>query len=517
MTKFLQSSLSSSDLFNQFETVSDRKNLCNVTFFCSNGMLYHNKLVVGLVFPVLERMEEFSSMQEVMVIVPSYTVQDIKVKIDHCFGNIYDEKITIEQKNKVKDKFGELIPTVDREVENIVNLVVDTNNDKTPEEVIVNNDLSELEQEEEFVKFVSDEFDLIDKSDYYSGTSESMKMHRTYNHEGFNAIEQKHEAKENPGELIPDDAIVVENIDLIVGTNNGHAQEDLIKKNVVNKVEEEEEFLKLVKYISDNSKLIDNSEGSRYQCNICEKTFKGGRVSQHVTRNHCTSSFQCPLCDDFIGTRASMKIHIANFHEDITTKGKSGYCSVCKKNITKLAEHTRRVHLKIKQHFCTLCEKGFFDKSDLDKHNRNVHEDKREICQECGLSFKKINTHIQNVHRKEHVKDICPECGKSFSNSELKEHIRSVHKKEKNISCPICPLKVFKKSTLKRHLAIHEKYASMNKPYLPPPKPEYNLENLELATGLVVAGQMSRRKAAKLFKLSVHDLKKSTLRATADV
>ena len=421
-------------------------------------------------------------MQEVMVIVPSYTVQTIKEKIDNYFAIICAEKSAIEQKKEVMDKFGELIGTVDREDENI-DFVVNTYKDNAEEGVIVNNVVSQLEEEEEFGNIYGEK----------------------------NATEQKNEVKEKPGELIPYE-------DRVVGTDNYHAHENVIKMNVVNKVEEEEEFLKLVKYISDNSNLIDNSEGSgcRYQCNICEKTFRGGRVSQHVARNHCTSSFQCPFCDNFNGTRASMKIHITNNHGDFTN-GKSGYCSVCKKNIAKLDAHTRRVHLKIKQNICYLCEKGFFGKSELDKHNRNVHEDKikRDICQECGLSFKRIKTHIQNVHRKEYV--ICPECGKSFSNSELKEHIRSVHKKEKNISCPICPLKVFKKSTLKRHLAVHEKYASMNKPYLPPTKPEYNLENLELATGLVVAGQLSRRKAAKLFKLSVHDLKKSTLRATAQV
>ena len=50
---------------------------------------------------------------------------------------------------------------------------------------------------------------------------------------------------------------------------------------------------------------------------------------------------------------------------------------------------------------------------------------------------------------------ICPVCGKKVGY--LDEHIKSVHKKEKNFKCPHCPLEVYKKNTLKRHLAWHEK------------------------------------------------------------
>ena len=204
-----------------------------------------------------------------------------------------------------------------------------------------------------------------------------------------------------------------------------------------------------------------------------------------------------------------MKKHVASEHEDYTNSGKLEFCLECNKNITKLAEHTKRVHLKIKQCICTLCDKEFFMQSDLDRHTREAHEKKRDICPECGLSFKKVGEHIKKVHRKEHSQETCPECGKTVG--DVRDHMRSVHEKVKNFSCPICPLQTYKMNTLKRHLVIHEKYSALSKPMREHDhtKPVYNLENLDEATKLVVSGKMSRRKAAKVFKLSVHDLKKS--------
>ena len=206
-----------------------------------------------------------------------------------------------------------------------------------------------------------------------------------------------------------------------------------------------------------------------------------------------------------------MKTHTAKEHAEYTKSGKLNHCSACNKNITDLNEHTKRVHLKIKNSYCTLCEKGFYMQSDLERHNREAHEDKREVCPECGLSFRKVSIHIKNVHSADKLQRACPECGKTFG--DVKEHMRSVHEKVKKFSCHICPLKTYKRNTLKRHLIIHDKYSSLNQPYPHnnTAKPDYNLENLEEATKLVLSRKMSRRKAAEVFNLSIHLLKKSCL------
>ena len=99
----LQSSFSTSQLFYQIENISDRKNLCNVEIHCSNGILYHNKLLVGLLFPVLEVVEEFIRKAEVVIIIQGETVQSIEEKFDQCFKSIHEEKVENEQNEDVQN------------------------------------------------------------------------------------------------------------------------------------------------------------------------------------------------------------------------------------------------------------------------------------------------------------------------------------------------------------------------------------------------------------------------------
>ena len=86
-----------------------------------------------------------------------------------------------------------------------------------------------------------------------------------------------------------------------------------------------------------------------------------------------------------------------------------------------------------------------------------IHLCLKELCIECGkeLSAGQLKNHIKRNHSGEAFKVICPVCGKKVGY--LDEHMRSVHKKEKNFKCPHCPLEVYKKNTLKRHLVWHEK------------------------------------------------------------
>ena len=461
MSLILQNSLIRSNIFNQFESVSDKKNLCNVTIYCSNGIFYQNKLVVGLVFPVLEKMETFNMMPELVVILPGFSVQQVKNRIEQYVRKQLMEKSAYDDKI-IEDILGE-------------NESSNENENVTPTPKIQFITLTKIEDEEFDEKGKAENEEIKDIPCDKNSNSESIDDSSTENKEFDSNIKIK------------------------------------IENNVATKVEEEEEFLKLVKYISDTSKVVDGSDGSLLKCNLCEKSYKTGRVSRHVSGNHCTTEYQCPLCDYFRGNRKEMRMHINKTHEEMSQKDrKGGYCSICKKNVSKLSDHTKRVHLKLRQHPCNLCGIEFYDKHDLKKHIRKVHEGKREICPECGLSFKRIHEHIRVVHRREITKEVCPHCGKSYS--QVKEHIRSVHENERNFSCHLCPLKTFTNATLKTHLQVHERYASMNKIYTLPPKPEYKYENMELATGLVATGKMSRRKAAKMFQLSVHEIKKATQR-----
>ena len=214
-------------------------------------------------------------MTEVMVLVPGYTVQSLKMKIEQCFIKICEEKVTSEQNYDVNDILG----------------------------------------------VISDD-DRLDKYIVY----------------------------EDEANVIGD-TLKVEAMDIVVGTIR-----DEVEVNVVTKIKEED--------------------------NQSENTINKGK-----------------------GTRRSKQKNFID--EDSSIRRKLSFCSECMKHVSKLGKHTRRVHLKMKQFICNLCEKKFFDKRDLERHSNGIHEDNKIICQECGLSFKRIQAHIQNVHRDKIVKEIC--------------------------------------------------------------------------------------------------------------
>ena len=54
------------------------------------------------------------------------------------------------------------------------------------------------------------------------------------------------------------------------------------------------------------------------------------------------------------------------------------------------------------------------------------HGYKREVCEECGLSVKRLQSHIKNIHTNK-PSQICEECGKSVGN--VRDHMKSVHEK----------------------------------------------------------------------------------------
>ena len=288
------------------------------------------------------------------------------------------------------------------------------------------------------------------------------------------------------------------------------------EKAVASKLQEQEEFMARVGYISENSELVKEHGQTLSKCAICHQTFSTAKVYTHVSLYHCNITYPCSLCENFRGNRKNMKKHIENDHEEYSSLGRGnhgGFCTLCNKFVTNIVKHTKRVHLMIKQCSCTLCGKEFHEKGDLDRHHRQVHSYKKEMCPECGKYVKRVKSHLYNVHSDRNLETACPVCGKSIH--DLKDHMKSVHEKVKNYSCTMCPLQTYKLNTLKRHMIVHEKYASLNKPYPYHDKnKEYNLENMEEATELVLSGKMSRRKAAKQFNLSVHGIKEACVKAS---
>ena len=127
---------------------------------------------------------------------------------------------------------------------------------------------------------------------------------------------------------------------------------------------------------------------------------------------------------------------------------------------------------------CGLCNLVFEKSKDLQKHIRNLHEEKLDPnivdCNYCGLSFPEKNmvTHMALTHRNielahENIYE-CDLCENKFShNSNLKRHKRKVHNlileapqhepKKTDVKCEICGKFLRHRSNLRKHIdAVHK-------------------------------------------------------------
>ena len=107
---------------------------------------------------------------------------------------------------------------------------------------------------------------------------------------------------------------------------------------------------------------------------------------------------------------------------------------------------------------CETCEKEFTKNSKLQQHIKAVHLKIKDIkCQECDYKCsEKINLqqHIKQVHLK--IRDFeCQDCNfKCSKKGDLQKHIKAVHDKIKDFECQECDFKFSENSTLQRHLLI---------------------------------------------------------------
>merc|ERR1712150_12356 len=122
------------------------------------------------------------------------------------------------------------------------------------------------------------------------------------------------------------------------------------------------------------------------------------------------------------------------------------------------------VHEKHYSQFCSICDKSFIRKCDLNQHIREVHEKLyAQFCSICDKSFIKKNVlsrHGKEVHEKDRVskdgvkKVFCRLCKAAFfRNSEMNAHVKQVHFKVFRNSCEKCTFTSHQKRELKRHIA----------------------------------------------------------------
>ena len=116
--------------------------------------------------------------------------------------------------------------------------------------------------------------------------------------------------------------------------------------------------------------------------------------------------------------------------------------------------HTKRVHLKIKEHFCDECWSSFSSGQYLSKHRRRVHlKEKDAMCDECKATFfdkKDLKAHVTSVQGDKNITcEFCPY--KSSRMCHMKMHVRAKHAMDKNHVCKDCGSAFLSLSLLTKH------------------------------------------------------------------
>lgn len=200
---------------------------------------------------------------------------------------------------------------------------------------------------------------------------------------------------------------------------------------------------------------MKNKIRARTMCPKCLKEMSASSINEHIKMVHDRIyDVFCTKCDQSFTRTSDLNRHDKCVHSGIKVHcGKSlsnndsshGHvktvragtkrtmCHICMKEVTRIKEHIKLVHLKIYDVFCAQCNKSFTRNSELNAHVKRVHDKVHDAsCTYCLKGFttsSELNVHVKQVHDK--IYDIsCTQCNKRYSRtSHLNAHVKRAHNK----------------------------------------------------------------------------------------
>jgi len=200
--------------------------------------------------------------------------------------------------------------------------------------------------------------------------------------------------------------------------------------------------------VEDNYEYKVRPGGLNKFCNYCAASFNTFVLLKRHVRDHhgmvygsfldsygLLKPFKCESCADDFKTFLQLKTHVEKSHRDIWDR----FCSL------------------YRNHDCSKCDKTFFTRAEMRKHERKIHKNFKTKQLPSGkyVSGRPVSVNIDDglpgkCERK------CEICSKICPNAEkFTDHMNAHIQGKKPYSCELCEFKCATRKNLRKHSALH--------------------------------------------------------------
>ena len=134
------------------------------------------------------------------------------------------------------------------------------------------------------------------------------------------------------------------------------------------------------KYLLEKHKIYKHFPADRFECDLCELTFKSvGTLKRHNQNIHLEKLIQCEFCDRSLKS-GSLTRHVQHYHS--IKGGLTVSCEICGKSFSSqngnLEAHKEQVHYQSMVN-CNICHITVTKRA-LRNHQKYVHEKFEAFC-----------------------------------------------------------------------------------------------------------------------------------------